>query len=89
MESEKSFYMSPHERIITHIKIVSTKRQKDSKFLNSEYIVYIFKVITPFNSWFISKRYSQMKEFYEYLKKLQLNLEFPPFPPKKLFSTKE
>ena len=70
-------------------KIVSTKKQKDSNFLNSEYTLYTFKVITPFNSWFISKRYSQMKDFYDYLKKLYPKLDFPPFPPKKWFSTKE
>ena len=81
--------MNAHERIITHIKIVSTKKQKDSKFLNSEYMLYTFKVITPFNSWFISKRYSQMKDFYDYLTKLNPKLSFPPFPPKKFFSTKE
>ena len=89
MEKEKKFYMNPHERIITHVKIVSTKKQKDSNFLNSEYTLYTFKVITPFNSWFISKRYSQMKDFYDYLKKLYPKLDFPPFPPKKWFSTKE
>ena len=48
-----------------------------------------FKIITPYYSWFISKRYTQMKEFYEYLKNLQPYLEFPSFPPKKLFSTAE
>ena len=89
MESEKLFYKNTHERIITHIKTVSTNRQKDSKFFNPEYIVYTFKIITPYYSWFISKRYTQMKEFYEYLKNLQPYLEFPSFPPKKLFSTAE
>ena len=43
MEKEKKFYMNPHERIITHVKIVSTKKQKDSNFLNSEYTLYTFK----------------------------------------------
>ena len=89
MEKEKLFYMGPYDRIITHIKIVSTKKQKDSKFLNSEYMLYTFKLITPFKSWYISKRYSEMKEFYEYLKKIKPKLNFPPFPPKKFFSTKE
>ena len=65
MESEKLFYNNTHERILTHIKIVSTKRQKDSKFFNPEYIVFTFRIITPFYSWFISKRYTQMKEFYD------------------------
>ena len=89
MEKEKLFYMGPYDRIITHIKIVSTKKQKDSKFLNSEYMLYTFKLITPFKSWYISKRYSEMKEFYDYLKKIKPKLNFPPFPPKKFFSTKE
>ena len=30
-----------------------------------------------------------MKDFYDYLKKLYPKLDFPPFPPKKWFSTKE
>ena len=89
MENEKLFYRNPYESIITHIKIVSTKKQKDSKLLNSEYTLYTFKIITPFYSWFISKRYSQMKDFYDYLIKINPQLNFPPFPPKKLFSTKE
>jgi len=89
MEKEKLFYTNPYESIITHIKIVSTKKQKDSKLLNSEYTLYTFKIITPFYSWFISKRYSQMKDFYDYLIKINPQLNFPPFPPKKLFSTKE
>ena len=50
MESEKLFYKNTHERIITHIKTVSTNRQKDSKFFNPEYIVYTFKIITPYYS---------------------------------------
>ena len=65
MESEKLFYNNTHERILTYIKIVSTKRQKDSKFFNPEYIVFTFRIITPFYSWFISKRYTQIKEFYD------------------------
>ena len=52
-------------------------------------MLYTFKVITPFKSWFISKRYSQMKDFYDYLLKIKPNLKFPPFPPKRFFSTKE
>ena len=89
MEKGKLFYMDPYDRIITHIKIVSTRKQKDAKFLNSEYILYTFKVISPFKSWFISKRYSQMKDFYDYLKQIMPKLNFPLFPPKKFFSLKE
>ena len=89
MEKEKPYNKGVYDRIITYIKTVSTKKQKDSKLLNSEYVLYTFKVITPFKSWYISKRYTQMKEFYDYLKKLKPKLDFPPFPPKKFFSTKE
>ena len=89
MEKQKLYLKNPYNRLITHIKTVSAKKQKDTNFLNSEYVVYKFKIITPFNSWYILKRYSQMKEFYDYLKKIEPNLEFPPFPPKAIFSTKE
>ena len=89
MEKQKLFLKNPYNRLITHIKTVSAKKQKDTNFLNSEYVLYKFKIITPFNSWYILKRYSQMKEFYDYMKKIEPNLEFPPFPPKAIFSTKE
>lgn len=89
MEKEKLFYSSSYERLITHIKIIDAKKRTDSKVFNSEYMLYTFKVITPFNSWFISKRYSQMKDFYDYLLKIKPNLKYPPFPPKRFFSTKE
>ena len=85
MEKQKSSLLNINERLITHIKIVSTKKQKDTNFLNSEYMLYTFKAISPFNSWFISKRYSEMKDFYDYLKKIKPKLQFPPFPPKKIF----
>ena len=89
MEKGKLFYSSSYERLITHIKIIDAKKRTDSKVFNSEYMLYTFKVITPFNSWFISKRYSQMKDFYDYLLKIKPNLKYPPFPPKRFFSTKE
>ena len=85
MEKQKSSLLNINERLITHIKIVSTKKQKDTNFLNSEYMLYTFKAISQFNSWFISKRYSEMKDFYDYLKKIKPKLQFPPFPPKKIF----
>lgn len=85
MEKQKSSLLNINERLITHIKIVSTKKQKDTNFLNSEYMLYTFKAISPFNSWLISKRYSEMKDFYDYLKKIKPKLQFPPFPPKKIF----
>jgi len=89
MEKGKLFYSSSYERLITHIKIIDAKKRTDSKVFNSEYMLYTFKVITPFNSWFISKRYSEMKDFYDYLLKIKPNLKYPPFPPKRFFSTKE
>ena len=89
MEKEKLFYFSPYERLITHIKIIDAKKRTDSKIFSSEYMLYTFKVICPFNSWSISKRYSEMKEFYDYLLKIKPNIKFPPFPPKRFFSTKE
>jgi hypothetical protein len=85
MEKQKSSLLNINERLITHIKIVSTKKQKDTNFLNSESMLCTFKAISPFNSWFISKRYSEMKDFYDYLKKIKPKLQFPPFPPKKIF----
>ncbi len=81
--------MNPHKRIITYVKVVKAKKQKEANFLSSEYMLYTFKIITPFNSWFISKRYSQMKELYDFLKNINLKIELPAFPPKKFFSTKE
>ena len=89
MEKQKPIYMNPHNRIITYAKIVNTKKQKETNFLSSEYMIYTFKIITPYNCWFVSKRYSQMKDLYDFLKNIKLKLEFPAFPPKKFFSTKE
>ena len=41
------------------------------------------------NSWYIKKRYSEIYEIYNYLVNHKPKLEFPLFPPKRLFSTKE
>ena len=89
MEKKKSFYSDISTRIITKIKIINTKLVNSSGFLSSEYILYIFKVITPFNTWYIKKRYSDIKNLFDYLVVHNKKMIFPAFPPKRFFSTKE
>ena len=44
MEKQKPpLYSNAYDRLITHIKIVSAKKQKGTNFLNSEYMLYTFK----------------------------------------------
>ena len=40
MEKQKPIYINPHNRIITYAKIVNTKKQKETNFLSSEYMIY-------------------------------------------------
>ena len=89
MEEEKNFYLDIDKRIITNIKVVNTKIVSQNKLFNSEYILYIFKITSPFNSWYINKRYSEIKEIYDFLVSNNPKLSFPSFPPKRMFSTKE
>ena len=89
MEQKSYFYSNLNSRIITTIKIINTKLVNSSGFLSSEYILYIFKVITPFKSWYIKKRYSDIKTLYDYLISHFTKLKFPSFPPKRFLSTKE
>lgn len=89
MEEENFFYLDNQKRIITDINIINTKIVNQSKIFNSEYILYIIKIISPFNSWHIKKRYTEIKEIYDFLVKRRPKLKFPEFPPKRLFSTKE
>ena len=56
MEKKNTFYIDLNTRIITTIKIINTKLVNPSGFLSSEYVLYVFKVITPFNSWYIKKK---------------------------------
>lgn len=89
MEKSKSIYFNLATRIITKIIITNTKLVNSTGFLTSEYILYIFKVITPFHSWYIKKRYSDINNLYDYLVFHNPKLKFPAFPPKRIFSTKE
>lgn len=89
MEEEKYFFVDCRKRIITNLSIVNTKIANQNTVFNSEYIIYIIKVVSPFNSWYIKKRYSEIYEIYNYLVNHKPKLEFPLFPPKRLFSTKE
>ncbi len=89
MEQKNTFYSNLNTRIITRVTIVNTKLINTSGFLNSEYILYIFKVITPFKSWYIKKRYSEIKSLFDYLVSQNPKLKFPVFPPKRILSTKE
>ena len=89
MKEEKPFYLDFQKRIITNIIVVNTKIVNQNKLFNSEYILYVFKLISPFNSWYINKRYSEIKELYDFLISDNQNLKFPSFPPKRLLSTKE
>ena len=89
MEEGKNFFFELDKRIITNIKVVNTKIINQNKLFNSEYILYIFKITSPFNSWYINKRYSEIKEIYDFLVLNNPKLSFPSFPPKRMFSTKE
>ena len=89
MEKKNTFYIDLNTRIITTIKVINTKLVNPSGFLSSEYVLYVFKVITPFNSWYIKKRYSDIKELFDFLVSHYPKLKFPVFPPKRFFSTKE
>ena len=89
MEKKKSFYFDLNTRLITKIKIINTKLVNPSGFLSTEYILYIFKVITPYNCWYIKKRYSEINDLFDFLVFNNPKLKFPTFPPKRFFSTKE
>ena len=89
MEEEKNIFFEIDKRIITNIKVVDTKIINQNKLFNSEYILYIFKITSPFNSWYMNKRYSEIKEIYDFLVLNNPKLAFPLFPPKRMFSTKE
>ena len=86
---EKVFYLDNQKRIITGITIINTKVVSQSSIFKSEYILYIIKITSPFNSWIIKKRYTEIQEIYNFLVKKKPKLSFPEFPPKRLFSTKE
>ena len=86
---EENYYLDIDKRIITNIKVVNTKVVSQNKLFNSEYILYIFKITSPFHSWYINKRYSEIKEIYDFLVSNNPKLSFPSFPPKRMFSTKE
>ena len=89
MEQKNNFYSDLNTRIITRVSIINTKLINSTGFLNSEYILYIFKVVTPFKSWYIKKRYSEIKVLFDYLVSQNPKLKFPGFPPKRFLSTKE
>ena len=89
MEEEKFFFLNNQKRLITDIIIINTKTVNQNKIFNSEYISYIIKIVTPFDFWHIKKRYSEIKEIYDYLVKKKPKLRFPLFPPKRLFSKRE
>ena len=89
MEQKSTFYSDLNTRIITRVTIINTKLINSTGFLNSEYILYIFKIITPFKSWYIKKRYSEIKVLFDYLVSQNPKLKFPVFPPKRFLSTKE
>jgi len=89
MEQKNTFYSDLNTRIITRITIINTKLMNSTGFLSSEYILYIFKVITPFKSWYIKKRYSEIKVLFDFLVSENPKLKFPVFPPKRFLSTKE
>ena len=89
MEQKNTFYSNLNTRIITRVTIINTKLINSTGFLNSEYILYICKVITPFKSWYIKKRYSEIKVLFDYLVSQNPKLKFPIFPPKRFLSTKE
>ena len=89
MEEENVFYLDFRKRIITDISVINTKLVNQSNIFNSEYVLYIFKIISPFNSWYIKKRYSEIREVYNYLVGDNPKLRFPAFPPKRLLSAKE
>ena len=86
---EELFYLDKQKRIITDISVINTKLVNQNKLFSSEYILYIIKVVSPFNTWHIKKRYSEIKEIYDFLVKRKSKLKFPEFPPKRLLSTKE
>ena len=89
MENKNSFYYDLNTRLITKIKIINTKLVNPNGFLSSEYVLYIFKVITPYNCWYIKKRYSEINDLFDFLVLNNPKLKFPTFPPKRFFSTKE
>jgi hypothetical protein len=68
-------------------KIVSTKLKINNGILSSNYILYIIKVITPYNKWYIQKRYSDFEKLNNSLTKyFDLNKLFPP---KRFFKNSE
>ena len=68
-------------------KIVSTKLKINNGILSSNYILYIIKVITPYNKWYIQKRYSDFEKLNNSFQKIfELNKLFPP---KRFFKNSE
>ena len=87
MENSITYDYNRFKRLITDIEVVNTKLINIKGFMGSKYIVYAFKIITPYKSWFIKKRYSQVKIFIDFIQTKYPDLEIPPFPPKRLIST--
>ena len=67
-----------------HTRIISTKLIKNG-FFNSNFVEYIIKVKTVYKKWTIQKRYSDFEKLYLLLYKKYPYLNFPSFPPKRVF----
>ena len=67
-----------------HTRIISTKLIKNG-FFNSNFVEYIIKVKTVYKKWTIHKRYSDFEKLYLLLYKKYPYLNFPSFPPKRVF----
>ena len=68
-----------------NIKIISTKLIKNEGFFNCNFVQYIIKIKTVYKTWIINKRYSDFEQLYLKLYKKYPFINFPSFPPKRVF----
>ena len=68
-----------------NVKIISTKLIKNEGFFNCNFVQYIIKIKTVYKTWIINKRYSDFEQLYLKLYKKYPFINFPSFPPKRVF----
>jgi hypothetical protein len=85
MSRRNSLSLNPSKKNNSiHTRIISTKLIKNG-FFNSNFVEYIIKVKTVYKTWTINKRYSDFEKLYLLLYKKYPYLNFPSFPPKRVF----
>ena len=82
-------YKSSSQKFPIFLYILNTKTIESTNYFESSYINYIISIITPYKSWEVLKRYTDFANLHIILSKKYNFLDFPPFPPKRLFKFSE